>query len=169
MLNLAPWGILERSNPASTGAATPAAVPLADTYSTGEGDDGEVKKKDTNGRPDGTDKVPRALVCQCSPHPPRIDRPRTRKYPLCCYCAFVIGRPLGRNVWNAVLILLMLVRGPLRPLSPCPCLTGPRVRKTLCFDVPRFRCGVLRRYAAFLCHRPSVCGGFSRHPWREYL
>ena len=93
MLNFAPWGILERSNPASTGAATPAAVPSADTYPTGEGDDGEVGKKDTNGGPDGTDKVPRALVCQCSPHPPRIDRLRTRKYACAVVLLCICNRP----------------------------------------------------------------------------
>lgn len=48
---------MEQPNLASAGAATSAAVPSADTYSADEDDDMDVKEKDTDAKPNGTDKV----------------------------------------------------------------------------------------------------------------
>jgi hypothetical protein len=56
-LNLASRDVLEQPNLASAGAATSAAVPSADTYSADEDDDMDVKEKDTDVKPNGTDKV----------------------------------------------------------------------------------------------------------------
>ena len=49
--------VLQQSNLASAGAATSAAVPSADTYSADEDDGADVKMRNSEAKPNGTDKA----------------------------------------------------------------------------------------------------------------